>query len=86
MASHASLSLINCKQQSNESLTAFIFQWSELSLESHGTSADQCIDKLKIHLFSSQVISEKMARYVIKKHPKLIVHAFRIAKEEEKNY
>ena len=33
-ASHASLALINCNQQSDESLTIFTYRWNELFLQS----------------------------------------------------
>ena len=83
---HDSLALINCKQQTDESLTSFIYRWSELFLQSCGTTADQCKDKVKIDPFSSQIPSEKTARQVIRKHSKTVAYTFRILKEEKKNY
>ena len=49
-AAHASPVLMNCKQQSNESLTSFIYRWGQLFLQSCGMTAEQCVDKLKLEL------------------------------------
>ena len=50
---HAILVLINCKHCSDESVTSFIYGWGELLLQSCGTTAEQCRDKLKINIFST---------------------------------
>ena len=47
-------------------------------------SPEHCMDKFKIDLFSCQLSNEKIARRVIRKHPKSVANAFHIAKEEEK--
>ena len=77
-ASHASLTNINCKQHSNESLTSFIYRWGELLLPSCGTTTEQCRGKIK------KSLNEKKAKRVIRKHLKIMPHTFYIAKEEEK--
>ena len=41
--------------------------------------------RLKIDLFSSQLHNEKKAGHIIRKHPKSIGHALKLAKEEEKD-
>ena len=81
-ASHVNITLINCEQQRDESLKSFFCKW-ELLLQSCCISAKNCIDKLKIDLFSSQLLNEKIARRVIYKHHKTVPHAFHIAKEVE---
>ena len=83
-ASHPSLALMHCKHKSEESLPAFIYRWSELLMQCLGISPEHCRDKFKIDLFSYELSNEKIARRVIRKHPKSVAHAFKIAKEEEK--
>ena len=75
--SHTSLANINCKHQSDEYLTS----WCELLLQNFDILAEQCRDKLKIDLFSSQSLNEEIAKQVIRKHPKRVAHVFCIAKE-----
>ena len=62
-ASYVSLSLINWKHCSDESVTSFIYRWSELLLlQSGGSTADQDRDKL---LFSSHLVNEKNNQEII---------------------
>ena len=84
-ASHASLALMHFKNKSKESLTAFIYRWSEPLLQCSVISPEHCRDKFKIDLFSYKLSIEKITRRVIRKHPKSVAHAFLITKEEEKN-
>ena len=44
-AKHTSLAHINCKQQSDESLTALTHRQEELLVQSCNTTAEQCNDK-----------------------------------------
>ena len=79
-ANHACLAPItNCKQQGDDILTSFIHKWREL-LQSCGISAEQYSDKLNLYLCLSQLLHEKIARGVIHKHQKTMLHAFHIAK------
>ena len=82
--SHAGIIHINCKQHSNESLTSSIYRWGDLMLCSCEITVEQHQDKLKIDQFSWQLVNEKIARWVIRRHPKTIAHAFCIPKEGEK--
>ena len=86
--SHASLFLTNYKQHIDDSLNSLIFRWCELLLQSFGTNAEPCRtcrNKLKIDLFSSWLFNEKIARGVIRKHPKPVQHTFQIEKEKKKD-
>ena len=83
-ANQATLALMHHKQKCKESLTAFIYRWSKLLMQCCHISPEHCRDKFKIDLFSYQVSNEKIARRVIRKHPKSVVHAFQIGKEEDK--
>ena len=49
-ASHTSLALIKCRQRSDATLTAFIYTWKELLVQSCRTTAQQCRVWLKIDL------------------------------------
>ena len=69
--------------KSEENITAFIYRWSEVLMQCCGISPEHCRDKIKIDLFSYQLCNEKIARRVIRKHPKSVAHAFHIAKEEK---
>ena len=53
-------------------------------LQCCGISLECCRNKFKIDLFSYQLSNEKIARRDIRKHPKSVVHAFHVAKGEEK--
>ena len=74
--SHASLALINYRQERDNNLTSFIYTECEFLLPSCGTTTEQYRGKLKIDLFSSQLFNEKIARRIIRKHLITVTCAF----------
>ena len=83
-ARYSSLTLINCKHRGAEILTSFIYRWGELLPQVCSSSVEQCRNQLKLDLFSSQLLNEKIARGFIQNHAKTVACTFNIAKEEEK--
>ena len=83
-ASQTRLALINSKTKTKWWKSYCIHKQMEriISKKCRKTS-EHCRDKLKIVLFSWYLANKKIANQVMRKHPKTMAHAFKIANQEE---